>query len=158
MPRPDPEFEALYSETPAKVRANANLPGDLVWVLTKLTNHATYMDRLRKSLEEEHDGFDTTWAWEDFGIPSNWNPTRELILPYLQLSRSEAMKGSEQVVRSFQATRAGTSGVDGSGAAPDLSPRAPPAAPHNQVVVLASAAGHEMKKSSRVKKILGLGE
>jgi hypothetical protein len=111
------DFEVLYKNEPSHIRANANLPGHLVYTLTKLNNHAEFMENLRKALENTNEGYspfgDTVlkvniqelWRWEDYGIPETLNPVRDLIEPYSQFSRAESMKGSEQVVRGFAGFR-----------------------------------------------------
>lgn len=154
MPR-DPDFEVLYSEAPAKVRANANLPGDLVWIGTKLVNHSAFLEKMRAALENTYGGYGREWVWQDFGIPEGWNPTKELITPYFQLSRSEAMKGSEQVVRSFQASQQGE--IEGVGVAPDLTPRQ--VRPTGQTIInIASRGIQEAKKQpGMLRRMVGLG-
>lgn len=151
----DPDFEVLYSEAPSKVRSNANLPGDLVYVGTKLTNHSTYIEKMYESLERAFPGYGKDWTWQDFGIPERWNPTKELITPYFQLSRSEAMKGSEQVVRSFNAVRA--SEIEGAGIAPDLRPRALPVNSPQTIINVAQQGRQEIKqRSAMLRKVVGL--
>lgn len=152
----DPDFNVLYSEEPSKLRGNANLPGDLVWVGTKLVNHATFIDKMFEALEKHYPGYGTTWTWQDFGIPERWNPTKELMTPYFQLSRSEGMKGSEQVVRSFQATR--SSEIEGVGVAPDLSPRQ--LRPGGQTVINIAQQGirDAKKQPGMLRRMVGLGE
>lgn len=176
MAQPPSDFETLYSDEPGKIRANANLPGQLVYCVTKLSNHAEYMERSRAALEKQYPGYDKEhlhdlacqaapcgkWNWRDFGIPDGWNPVKELITPYCQFSRAEAMKGSEQVVRSFQGARGST--MEGVGIAPDLTPRVSkeqPASPKS-IVLVAQNGYHEVaqakKEVSLGKRLLGMGK
>jgi hypothetical protein len=166
----NPDFEALYSSDPGKIRANANLPGHLVYCVTKLTNHASLLQATRAALEKEFPGYGHKetcqpictehWTWRDFGVPDGWNPTLELITPYLQYSRAEAMKGSEQVVRSFQGARA--TDLEGVGLAPDLTPRQrQDARPAPMVIVAAHGLSNGVKEAkestSLAKRLIGLG-
>jgi len=55
--------------------------------------------------EECTEGCRLHWTWQDWGIPEEFNPLKIFITPYLQISRADSMKGSEQVVRGFAGFR-----------------------------------------------------
>lgn len=171
------DFEVLYSDDDGKIRANANLPGQLVYLVTKLTNHAAYMEKSRAALEKEHPGYEKEhehaaacadektpcgkWNWRDYGIPDGWNPVKDLITPYCQFSRAEAMKGSEQVVRSFQGSN--DTSLEGVGLAPDLTPRQrkEQAGKPTSIVLVAQNGAAEIgaakKQVGLGKRLLGMG-
>jgi len=96
------DFEVLYRNTPEHIRSNANLPGQFVFPVSSLEMEADGADEFRALLEAEYPGYGDKWHWKDFGIPENYNPLKVFITPYLQISRADGMKGSEQVVRGFQ--------------------------------------------------------
>lgn len=110
------DFDVLYDEAPGHIRSNANLPGHFIYPLTRLSNHAEYMESLKETLEEMHPETD----WQDYGMPNSYNPVGNFVLPYSQFSRAESMKGSEQVVRGFQGFQ--PEGVEGIGE-PNLAPK-----------------------------------
>lgn len=144
----DRDFEILYGSKPEYLRPNSNLPGRFVYTLTRLTNHADFMDKIRESLEGKYPGFGTTWDWTDYGIPNDFNPVREFVTPYSQFSRAEGMKGSEQVVRGFAGPQA-IPMMEGVGQEPNLLPR-----PTNNVpMVIIQNGAKEVKKARR----FGLG-
>lgn len=172
-----PDFEALYSQEPGKVRANANLPGQLVLPVNRLTVHAHGMEKWRQAIEDANPGYDPMhihetacefrtgifgaeskcgkWNWKDWRNPEDYNPTHEFVTPYLQLSRAEAMKGSEQVVRSFQGGR--PADIEGVGIAPDLAPKHHGPAPVTLVVAAQQGVNGAKKEVSLAKRMVGLG-
>lgn len=115
-----PDFAVLYEKTPEHVRSNANLPGQFVFPIASLEMEADSADNYRELMEQEHPGYGETWSWKDFGIPEAYNPLKVFITPYLQISRADGMKGSEQVVRGFQAFQ--PQGIDAIGQ-PSLMPK-----------------------------------
>lgn len=140
------DFDILYRDSPVHVRSNANLPGHLVYTLTKLTNHADYLEATREALEEIYPGTD----WKQFSLPTGFNPVRELVTPYAQYSRAEAMKGSEQVVRGFQGNK--PSEMEGVGGSPNLLPRQNGG---GSVVLIQNMAKEAKKSKSIVRGGLG---
>lgn len=147
---PEQDFEVLFKETPAHVRANANLPGQFVYTTTSMTSHSDLVQRNRTMFEEAFPGYDPShvhetcvktprayrgmyawfwtcghWNWHDFGIPEDGDPVGTFITPYLQISRAEGMKGSEQVTRGFMGNRPGPV-IEGVGESPNLYPQSTP--------------------------------
>lgn len=147
---PERDFDVLYQETPIHVRGNANLPGRFVYHINTLEFIMKDLDKNRELLERAYPGYGTDWTWRDFGLTDeDHNPLRDYTNTYLQLSRSEAMKGSEQVVRGFQSNLHGD--VEGVGVEPNLNPSATKNGTTVQVYTTAS------QDAKRTKRRLGLG-
>jgi hypothetical protein len=163
---PERDFEILYRATPEHRRGNSNLPGHFVYPVTRLEGHADYRDRQRKACETFYPGFDPAhvhaavcdiggrlscnkWSWLDYGIPNEYNPVREFIAPYEQLSRAEGMKGSNQVALGFQ-TLQQQEAID-MGKTPSLTPR-PGAGTPTVIINNGTRAVKEVRKG-----VLGLG-
>lgn len=162
------DFDVLYKETPAHVRANANLPGQGIYPITELSRLAQEAEDWYDELEKAYPGYTSPaehthgaeclglpgsrscgkWSWsQDFGIQERYNPLRGFCLPYLQASRAEAMKGSEQVVRGFASVQ--PLGSDGVGESPNLLPRQP----QGTMVVIQNG----MKEAREKRGLKGLG-
>lgn len=169
MPESPKDFEVLYKETAAHVRANANLPGQGIYPITELSRLADEADAWYEELEQAYPGYASPgehthgqgctgppgfkscgkWSWsQDFGVPERYNPLRGFCLPYLQASRAEAMKGSEQVVRGFAAASPFL-GSEGVGESPNLLPRQP----QGTMVVIQNG----MKEAKEKRGLKGLG-
>lgn len=151
------DFDVLYQNTPGHIRSNANLPGHFVFAVSSLEMEADDVEQERAMLEKAYPGYDAehkhvdcgddcrVWNWRDYGIPEEYNPLKVFIEPYLQISRAEGMKGSEQVVRGFNSQNQPM--MEGLGT-PSLQPRMGP----SPVVVIQNGV-KEVKRGPR----LGLG-
>lgn len=102
MARPN-EFDALTGQ--AHIRQHGNLSGDLVFHLWQLNLHFLHLedvaDKLGMTEDERPD-------WSRMAVPL-----------FMEFTRSEGMKGSEQIVRSMGAQQA----MEGFGGVPDMTPR-----------------------------------
>lgn len=100
-----PDWHVLTDPDPHLVRQNANLPGELVFSLARLGLHTGFMVHMRELL----------------GLPQDeFIPTETFSPEYLQLTRSEAFKGANQLVQAFAGQQ--RTGLEGVGTAPDLTP------------------------------------
>ena len=159
----DKDFEVLYRDTPVHVRGNANLPGRFIYHVNRLEYVREAFDRDRALIQNdailgEYDAAHThgaackdlgcqVWNWRMYGLPdADHNPLRNYCGTYLQLSRAEAMKGSEQTVRGFQAAH--QMGVDIDGTQPNLTPSLPMSRNDRDVRIVVGTA-NEAKKSWR---------
>ena len=87
------------------------------------------------------------WNWKMHGLSDeDHNPLRDYTSTYLQLSRADSMKGSEQTVRGFQAAH--NLGVDIDGTQPNLTPSLPMSRNDRDVRIVVGTA-NEAKRSWR---------
>lgn len=138
----EPDFKVFYSDQPGHIRANANLPPEFVWTLTRLTTHAVAMDQYRLAIEKAEPG-----DWDVWNISPNANPVGLMLEPYGQYSRADSLKGSEQVVRTANGNQ--QAGLQGMGN-PNLLPNSPNGGP---VIMIQNG----MKEVKEKKGLRGLG-
>lgn len=115
--QPNRDFQVFYDRE--KIRSNANIPGEVVPILTSIEmDGLRRQERVRKAAQSYPEG-DPRRKWcEEYQDP--WASYPSL---YAEWTRSEDMRGSDQVMRSFQSQYQAF--LEESGVTPDLFPRVP---------------------------------
>lgn len=94
---PNKDFEVLYNNEPERIRRNANLIGEVIPILTGIELDGLQAEREAHLLALEYPEGSDERKW----LLAYRDPWAEYAQNYLQMSRAEDMKGSEQVVRAF---------------------------------------------------------